>query len=143
MSEDADNIAVVLRFFADLTAPRLTRDERLRELADDSVWWTPGRGLISGRLSKSERMARSAILAPALADFVMTPDLDSVLAGGDQVAIETTSSARNAVTGQAYANRYHWRFTVREGRIVELREYMDSQHFADVFGDVADPSDNP
>ena len=142
MSEEAANVAVVLRFFEDLTVPGLTRDERLRELADDAIWWTPGRGLISGRLSKSERMARSAILAPALADFVMMPDFDGVLAGGDQVAIETASSARNAVTGQGYANRYHWRFTVREGRIVELREYMDSQHFADVFGDVTDPSDS-
>ena len=142
MSEQAVNVAVVLRFFADLTAPGLTRDERLRELAEDAIWWTPGRGLISGRLSKNERMARSAILASALADFVMTPDFHGVLAGGDQVAIETVSSARNSITGQAYANCYHWRFTVREGRIVELREYMDSQHFADVFGDVTDLSDS-
>lgn len=142
LSGEAANIAVVLRFFADLTRADLSADQRLALIAEDAVWYAPGRGLISGWLPKRERMARSALLAPFLADFAMTVDAAGAMARDDQVAIETTSVAQNRQTGEAYANRYHWRFTVRDGRITELREYMDSQHFDDVFGAVARPSDS-
>jgi ketosteroid isomerase-like protein len=32
-----------------------------------------------------------------------------------------------------YDNRYHFLMIVRGGRVVSVREYMDSEHVADVF----------
>jgi len=47
------------------------------------------------------------------------------LCEGDFVSLQAVSSTV-AANGRPYANRYHWFFRFREGRIDLLREYMDS-----------------
>lgn len=136
MSLEARNTALVLRFFEEASQSDQTVEQRFRLLADDGVWWIAGQTFLSGRWSKLERLRRSAEFNRTLcADMVITPDLDGVTAQGERVAIEARSSATNRLTGAAYANRYHWLFIVREDRIVEIREYMDTQHLVDIFGD--------
>lgn len=44
---------------------------------------------------------------------------------GERVAVETESDCTN-VKGFHYHNRYHTLFVVRNGMIVEIREYLDS-----------------
>ena len=52
-------------------------------------------------------------------------------AEGERVAVETEARARTK-TGTVYHNRYHFLFVVREGVIVELREFFDSARYVDV-----------
>jgi ketosteroid isomerase-like protein len=60
-----------------------------------------------------------------------------IVEAGDTVVMETMFRARVA-TGRDYANRYCWVIQVREGKVSELREYMDTQAgFAMIFGDAA------
>jgi ketosteroid isomerase-like protein len=50
-----------------------------------------------------------------------------MVAEGDQVTLEWTSRARTA-GGEPYENFCIGVFTVRDGRIVAVREYMDTQY---------------
>jgi len=51
--------------------------------------------------------------------------IKGVIAQGDRVAIEAEGRATTK-TGKPYNNRYHFLFVVRDGVIVEGREYLDS-----------------
>jgi uncharacterized protein len=54
-----------------------------------------------------------------------------VVAEGDAVAVEGTGTAR-LVNGNTYDNRYHFAFDTRDGKILAVREYMDSFHVVNV-----------
>ena len=55
----------------------------------------------------------------------------TMIAERDTVALEWHVSARSA-TGEAYENDYCGMFTVRDGRIAAVREYLDSRYAARV-----------
>ena len=61
-----------------------------------------------------------------------------MVAEGDQVVAEWTSRA-TARNGGAYHNRNAGIFTVRDGKIVSVREYTDTQHAAQVLFPVDQP----
>jgi uncharacterized protein len=54
-----------------------------------------------------------------------------VVAEGDAVAVEATGTGR-LVNGNTYDNRYHFAFDTRDGKVVAVREYMDSFHVVNV-----------
>ena len=56
----------------------------------------------------------------------------SLIAEGDKVALEVESHGelRN---GRVYENQYHALITVRDGRIAEVKEYMDTQHVQSIW----------
>lgn len=64
--------------------------------------------------------------------------LTNVVAEGDQVVAEWTSRA-TARNGGEYHNRNAGIFTVRDGMIVSVREYTDTQHVAQVLLAVDQP----
>lgn len=51
----------------------------------------------------------------------------SMIAEGDDVALEAESYGELA-NGRIYNNLYHIRFQIRDGKIAEAREYLDTQH---------------
>jgi uncharacterized protein len=55
------------------------------------------------------------------------------IADGDLVAIESRGD-NEAKTGERYDNHYCMVFQLREGRIIEMREYMDTAFTEQVFG---------
>ena len=62
--------------------------------------------------------------------------LDAMTAEGDRVAAEVESYAE-LVNGRVYNNRYHMLFRFRGSQIVEVREYGDTLHAKEIFGDMA------
>ena len=52
---------------------------------------------------------------------------------GDRVAFEATGYAVNKKNGRVYDNRYHHLMKMRDGKIVELREYQDTLLVFDVW----------
>jgi uncharacterized protein len=54
-----------------------------------------------------------------------------VVAEGDAVAVEATGTAP-LVNGNVYDNRYHFAFDTRDGKVLAVREYMDSFHVVNV-----------
>lgn len=56
----------------------------------------------------------------------------AAIAQGDKVAVEATSYAK-LKNGKVYQNQYHFLFEFRDGKILSVKEYMDTKHAYDIF----------
>lgn len=100
--------------------------------AEDATWLYPGSLPISRLWS-----GRPAIINDFLGGMgryldTIAPiaiELLNAFADGDQVLAEWTSKA-TAANGATYDNRCAGVFTVRDGKIVSVVEYTDTQHVA-------------
>jgi len=113
--------------------------ETVRDLfAEDATWWLGGELPLSGTWR-----GREAILGDFLGSIprlyqpeTISIEITSLIAEGDFAAMEWTSRALTTA-GEAYENRCAGVFTVRDGRIVAVREYMDTQYAAAKFSAIA------
>jgi hypothetical protein len=102
--------------------------------APDATWEYPGDLPLSGTYQGVDEIVdtflggAARLMAPGTR---VTIELVNVIADGDQVAAEWTSRATSS-NGVAYHNRNVGIFTVRDGTIVSVREYTDTQHAAQV-----------
>jgi ketosteroid isomerase-like protein len=53
--------------------------------------------------------------------------VDSSIAEEDRVAVEALGIA-DMPSGIKYRNVFHWHFTLRDGKIIKIKEYMDTKH---------------
>lgn len=101
----------------------------------DATWEYPGDLPLSGTYRGVDAILddflgkAATLMAPG---STVTITLTNVIADGDQVAAEWTSDGTSH-TGAAYRNRNVGIFTVRDGRIVSVREYTDTLHAARAF----------
>jgi uncharacterized protein (TIGR02246 family) len=105
--------------------------------ADDAVWTLDGDLPISGVWRGRDAIVDD-FLGKAIAYYEpgsVSIEVTSLVADGELVAMEWTSRARTAA-GEAYENHCIGMFTVRDGRIQAVREYMDTQHAARAFAAV-------
>ena len=51
--------------------------------------------------------------------------IEDMVAEGESVCVQTTINATTA-SGEPYENHYHFVFRIREGRIVAVKEYVDT-----------------
>jgi ketosteroid isomerase-like protein len=64
-------------------------------------------------------------------------DVHHIFADGERVVVEHTGH-NTTPDGRRYDNNYCWVFSIRNGLIREVREYMDTQLVTEAFAD--DPS---
>lgn len=72
---------------------------------------------------------------PAIAENCSTPirlTPHAFTAEGDRVAVETESYAE-VKNGRVYNNHYHFLVIVRDGKIAQVKEYLDTSHTYDTF----------
>ncbi|MDT0507915.1 nuclear transport factor 2 family protein [Novosphingobium sp. MMS21-SN21R] len=126
-----ENKAVVARFFEIFSSgdvPAL-----LNAMADDGGWWVSGKleGM-SGRYDKASfgPLVEGAKAIYKSGSLTITPV--SMIAEGDKVAVEATGFAE-LTDGRTYEPQYHFLVSVRDGKVCEVREYMDTQHAKDTF----------
>lgn len=95
-------------------------------LADDFTWIVPGQHAWSGVWRGRETVARD-LLAPLFAQFAgkYTNEAKSFIAEGDRVVVECQGHVKTKA-GEAYNNSYCLIYRLRDGKIVELVEYLDS-----------------
>jgi ketosteroid isomerase-like protein len=98
--------------------------------AADGQLETMGRTLISGRFTRAQIQAAAAQIF-AVFPQGLTFTIDAMTAEGERVAVEAHSHGAH-VSGQLYTNDYHFLFVFRAGRVVLLREYMDSERVTDI-----------
>ena len=107
-------------------------------LSDDARWWvlsaSRGEGMNKDRLRKALRS-----MAIALPNG-LNLKISRVIAEGDDVMVEAEGNARTA-GDKIYNNHYVWILTVRDGKVVRGREYMDPLHVMETFGPVLRPKD--
>ena len=123
-----DNKQLMERYVAALAAGDA---DAVRDFfADDATWWLGGDLPISGTWNGRDAIM-DEFLATAMAHYEpgsVSLEVTGMLADGDQVTLEWTSRARTAA-GEPYENFCIGVFTVRDGRIVTVRKYMDT-HYA-------------
>ena len=54
---------------------------------------------------------------------------------GDRVAVEAEGKGVVMATGKNYDNFYHFLFVINDGKITQVKEYMDTLHAKSVFID--------
>jgi len=131
MTDAHDSKAVLRRYVAAVEAGDA---ETIRDLFAEDATWT----LAAGDLPISGTWAgRDAImdefLATALAAYApgsITLEITGMIAEADHVALEWTSRATTR-GGHRYENECIGVFTVHEGRIHAVREYMDTLYAHD------------
>ncbi|MFM6828996.1 MAG: nuclear transport factor 2 family protein [Novosphingobium sp.] len=127
----SENKAVVTRFFEIFSSgdvPAL-----LNAMADGGSWWVSGR--LEGMSGRYDKASFGPLVEGAKAIYksgglTITPV--SMIAEGDKVAVEATGFAE-LTDGRTYEPQYHFLVTVRDGKVFEVREYMDTQHARDTF----------
>ena len=98
----------------------------LDAMAEDFTWIIEGRSAWSGRY-EGKAAVQNALIPPLFANFA-TPYrnfADQIIAEDDMVVVR----ARGEVTtksGADYHNSYCFVIRMRDGKMVELREYMDT-----------------
>jgi len=99
--------------------------------APDVVWTYPGDLPLSGEWRGRETVVDEFLVAVAgklfAPDSPVTIKLTNIIADGEQVFAEWSARA-TARSGAAYDNKCGAVFTVRDGAIVAVREFLDTDH---------------
>ena len=119
-----NNKDIVTEFFRQVTNGNM---HKAFELVDDHVsWWIPGTLPFSGTKTKEQYFqVVSAIQKGFPEGFSIV--VISLIAEGNKVAAEAKSSGRH-VNGKDYNNKYHFLFEIENGKIISVKEYMDTLH---------------
>ncbi|MBY4574131.1 nuclear transport factor 2 family protein [Gordonia paraffinivorans] len=102
-------------------------------LAPTATWWVGGtiEG-ISGTKNKEEFGAMLSGLSATTKTGAIALKPLAFTAEGERVAVETESYSEMS-NGKVYNNLYHFVFIVRDGKIHEVKEYLDTEHTRAVF----------
>jgi len=121
---EEDNKELARRMMAALTEADV--DFIKEYYAEDFQIWVAGSLPFSGVGDKASAVAgMPAVLSlfPKGLRFAIV----AMTAEGDRVAIEAASTGTTA-SGREYSQTYHFLMRVRDGKIVEWKEYMDTEH---------------
>ena len=113
------NKAIVRQFFDAMNNADI--DFIVDTYAPDGFLHTMGGTLISGTFSR-EQIAASASSIFEVIDMI---------AEGNKVAVEAVGEGEH-ISGQTYSNEYHFLFEFRDGKLLSLKEYMDTERVTDV-----------
>jgi ketosteroid isomerase-like protein len=119
-----DNKALVKKFWVAFSESRL--DDALAMLADDATWWIGGELAISGKYAKPDFVKLVSGIVPEFPKGIqVTPTV--LTAEDNRVAMEAVSYGERS-NGRIYNNFYHFQHEIRDGKLVAVREYLDTDH---------------
>ena len=126
-----DNKKTVIAFMTALTHWDWATTGSL--MTDDATYWIAGSTAVSGEThSRQEYIDQASRLFASMTE-PMAVNYGVMTAEDNRVALEM-SSQLPLPDGRLYRNEYHILFTLRDGRIASVREYMDTQHVGELFG---------
>ncbi len=98
--------------------------------AEDGRCVTMGNTLISGTYSRDQIAAAAGGIYQVFPQGIRFT-IKAMTAEGERVAIEAESEGAH-VSGQVYTNQYHFLMRFRDGKVVEFKEYMDTERVTDI-----------
>lgn len=123
-----DNKRIVLGFFESMNSGNGAAV--MNALADTATWWVAGNFPLSGTKTKAQFAELMGQLAPKM-EGAMRVTPNGLTAEGDRVAVEAESYGKMK-NGKVYQNKYHFLFVVRDGKIQQVKEYLDTIHANEV-----------
>jgi len=128
MSREQHNKQLVREFFDALNRGDVAA---IADAYDDEGYClTMGNTLISGKSSKEQVRQAAGMIFQAFPQGIRFI-VDAMTAEGDRVAVEAHSEGLHA-SGRVYTNQYHFLFQYREGKLLVLKEYMDTERVTDI-----------
>ncbi|MSR14791.1 MAG: nuclear transport factor 2 family protein [Gammaproteobacteria bacterium] len=105
----------------------------MNNLADDVTWTFFGSHRFAGTFKGKEELV-AKLFAPLgeVLDGGIKVQIESMTAEGDRVVLEARGEAKTK-SGQRYDNSYCIVVTVRNGKVAQVREYLDSELVTAVF----------
>ena len=100
-------------------------DEYLDFYTDESIIWTAGNNAIGGTRTKEEVVSFAQNILSAFPTGI-TFNIEGMTAEDERVAVEINGEAMHA-SGATYNNQYHFLLIIKDEKILELKEYMDTQ----------------
>lgn len=97
---------------------------------EDGGVQTMGNTLISGFFSKAQVAAAAGAIFDAFPQGIQFT-IKHLTAEEDRVAVEAESHGIH-VSGRVYHNYYHFLMQMRDGKLVRLKEYMDTEMVTDI-----------
>lgn len=106
----------------------------LDAMSDDCTWWIGGKPELFPLAGTKTKAQFGEILRELVTPMEngLEMRLHAMTAEGDRVAAEVESYGVNP-DGSVYNNEYHFLFIVRDGKIRQAKEYLDTQHTFVVF----------
>ena len=109
-------------------------DGFMNRLADDVEWYFIGSHRFAGTLKGKEEIMNKLFepLGEALTSTIQL-EIKQLIAEGDKVVSEMLGTSKST-EGKDYNNTYCLILTVQDGKIKEMREYLDTELITEVFG---------
>ena len=117
-----ENKKIAIEFFEALSSGS---DSYLDFYTDESIIWTAGENAIGGRRTKKEIFEFAQGILAAFPNGISF-NITGITAEDERVAVEISGEAIHA-SGHEYNNKYHFLLIIQDGKILELKEYMDTQ----------------
>lgn len=124
MADVEANKAVARRYMQAVVEGDIGTVEALQH--PDVTWWVLG----FGNMDRATFVA--SVKSGLIAAETRRAEITGLTAEGDRVAVEAWSEF--CFPGKTYRNQYHNLLVIRDGLIVEGREYMDTRAAAAAFG---------
>jgi hypothetical protein len=127
------NEQAVLDFFKTLSTGDL--DALVHHLHEDASWEPMVKDIPGAARHHPRDKIINDFLAPIRGAFRPgdpKTHVDVMISDGDRVVCETHATGYKA-DGKPYANRYCWAFELRDAKVLNIREYMDSLYIARFF----------
>jgi len=104
----------------------------LSYMAPTATWWVAGNIPLSGTYDVDGMRELFSSVGGGVKGGAIRLTPTAMTAEGDRVAVETESYAE-LTNGRVYNNLYHFLFIVRDGKIHQVKEYLDTIHTNEVF----------
>lgn len=117
-----ENRRIARELFDALSRGDIATVDRL--YADDFEIWTAGSMPFSGRHDKAYALGATDMILGAFPQGIAFT-IDAMTTEGERIAIEAHSDGAH-VSGTHYHNEYHFLLRIRDGQVVEFKEYMDT-----------------
>ena len=109
-------------------------DGFMERLADDVEWTFYGNHRFARTFhGKADLMENLFGVLGAQLESGITLDIQNVIGDGDMVVVEALGKSRTK-DGRDYNNTYCLVLTLREGKIAQIREYLDTELVSRIFG---------
>lgn len=128
MSQSEQNKQSVIDFFSALNAGDV--DAIVGAYAENGTVRTMGNTLISGTFTRDQVAATAGGIFDVFPNGLKFTVLGMV-AEGEKVAVEAVSKGEH-VSGQIYSNEYHFLFEFENGKLLNFKEYMDTERVTDI-----------
>jgi len=128
----AENKQIVINFYA--AAARGDMDTCFALLADEVTWTNIGSTKFSGTFAGKQELVER-LLGPLFSQLRagIRSEIERLTAEDDIVVAQTSGTAET-LDGRPYNNTYCQVIRIRDGKIIEVKEYLDTALVTEVFG---------